>query len=58
MEIKHYRLFKSCFEEDLLYTYVRIGRKEIYFEKEKWLKMKKMCILLLTLASVFAIDRM
>ena len=57
VEIRDYKLNPGS-EGEILYTYVRIGKRDFYLEPEKLNKIKyilKMCILGLTFASVSAI---
>ena len=50
MEIKHYTLNPGI-EGEILYTYVRIGKKDYYFQP-KTMKLIKSCILCLTFATL------
>lgn len=54
MEIKHYTLHQGL-KENLLYTYVRIGKRSFYFERGAWNNIKTFCIFFLTSTLAFAI---
>ncbi len=57
VEIRDYKLNPGS-EGEILYTYVRIGKRDFYLEPDKLNKIKyisKMCILCLTFASASAI---
>ncbi len=57
VEIKNYKLNPGI-DGEILYTYVRLGKRDFYLKPEKLNKIKyilKMCILGLTFASVSAI---
>ena len=57
VEIKNYTLNPGS-EDEILYTYVRVGKRDFYLEPSQLSKIKyisKMCILCLTFASASAI---
>jgi hypothetical protein len=54
MEIKHYRLHQGL-DQDILYTYVKIGKTDIYLKRQTWNNLKTFSIILLTTTAVFAI---
>ena len=57
IEIKNYKLNPGI-EGEILYTYVRVGKRDFYLEPAQLDKIKyisKMCILCLTFASASAI---
>ena len=54
MEIKHYRLHQGL-DQDILYTYIKVGKRDFYIKRETWSNLKTFSIILLTTAAVFAI---
>ena len=54
MEIKHYRLHQGL-DQDILYTYIKVGKRDFYLKRETWSNLKTFSIILLTTAAVFAI---
>jgi hypothetical protein len=54
MEIKHYRLHQGL-DQDILYTYVKVGKRDFYLRRETWNNIKTFCIIFLTTAAAFAI---
>jgi hypothetical protein len=54
MEIKHYKLHQGL-DQDILYTYVKIGKRDFYLKRETWNNIKTFCIILLTTTAAFAI---
>lgn len=54
MEIKHYRLHQGL-QQDILYTYIKVGKRDFYLKRETWDNIKTFCIILLTTTTVFAI---
>ena len=54
MEIKHYRLHQGL-QQDILYTYIKVGKRDFYLKRETWSNLKTFSIILLTTAAVFAI---
>ena len=54
MEIKHYRLHQGL-QQDILYTYIKVGKRDFYLKRETWDNIKTFFIILLTTTTVFAI---
>jgi len=54
MEIKHYKLHQGL-DQDILYTYVKVGKRDFYLKREAWNNLKTFSIILLTTTAVFAI---
>jgi len=54
MEIKHYKLHQGL-DQDILYTYVKVGKRDFYLKRETWNNLKTFCIILLTSTTAFAI---
>ena len=54
MEIKHYRLHQGL-DQDILYTYIKVGKRDFYLKRETWDNLKTFCTILLTTAAVLAI---